>query len=81
MGEVSTIGMDLAKSVFQVHGADALGAVLLASSQIRSWANDGCGSQPYFACCLRIMCTTRCRRGLHGPLLGTGTRAWVGCAA
>jgi hypothetical protein len=31
MGEVSTIGMDLAKSVFQVHGADALGAVLLAS--------------------------------------------------
>jgi transposase len=28
MGEVSTIGMDLAKSVFQVHGADASGAVL-----------------------------------------------------
>ena len=29
MGEVSTIGLDLAKSVFQVHGADAAGAVLL----------------------------------------------------
>ncbi len=29
MGEVSTIGLDLAKSVFQVHGADATGAVLL----------------------------------------------------
>jgi transposase len=28
MGEVSTIGMDLAKNVFQVHGADASGAVL-----------------------------------------------------
>src|ERR687889_1294099 len=28
MGEVSTIGEDLAKSVFQVHGADASGAVL-----------------------------------------------------
>jgi transposase len=28
MGEVSTIGIDLAKSVFQVHGADASGAVL-----------------------------------------------------
>src|SRR5215204_6271320 len=28
MGEVSTIGVDLAKSVFQVHGADASGAVL-----------------------------------------------------
>jgi transposase len=28
MDEVSTIGLDLAKSVFQVHGADASGAVL-----------------------------------------------------
>jgi hypothetical protein len=28
MGEVSTIGIDLAKSVFQVHGGDASGAVL-----------------------------------------------------
>jgi len=28
MGEFSTIGVDLAKSVFQVHGADASGAVL-----------------------------------------------------
>src|SRR5690349_7791263 len=28
MGEVSTIGLDLAKSVFHVHGADASGAVL-----------------------------------------------------
>jgi transposase len=28
MGEVSTIGVDLAKSVFQVHGADASGTVL-----------------------------------------------------
>jgi hypothetical protein len=29
MGEVSTIGVDLAKTVFRVHGADAFGAVLL----------------------------------------------------
>jgi transposase len=28
MGEVGTIGLDLAKSVFQAHGADASGAVL-----------------------------------------------------
>jgi len=28
MGEVSTIGLDLTKNVFQVHGADASGAVL-----------------------------------------------------
>lgn len=29
MGEVSTIGLDLAKSIFQVHGADATGAAVL----------------------------------------------------
>jgi hypothetical protein len=27
MGEVSTIGLDIAKSVFQVHGVDVAGAV------------------------------------------------------
>jgi len=29
MGKVSTIGLDIAKSVFQVHGADSLGAVVI----------------------------------------------------
>src|SRR6201981_832238 len=29
MGEVSTIGLDIAKSVFQVHGVDADGAVII----------------------------------------------------
>jgi len=29
MGNVTTIGLDLAKSVFQVHGVDAGGAVVL----------------------------------------------------
>jgi transposase len=28
MGEVTIIGLDIAKSVFQAHGADAVGAVL-----------------------------------------------------
>jgi len=28
VGEVSTIGLDLAKTVFQAHGADASGAVV-----------------------------------------------------
>lgn len=28
MGEVSTVGIDLAKSVFQVHGSDPSGAVV-----------------------------------------------------
>src|SRR6516162_4816351 len=29
MGEVSTIGLDIAKSVFQIHGVDADGAVVM----------------------------------------------------
>ena len=29
MGEVITIGLDIAKSVFQVHGVDEAGAVVL----------------------------------------------------
>jgi transposase len=29
MGDVSTIGLDIAKSVFQVHGVDVAGAVLV----------------------------------------------------
>ncbi len=36
MGEVSTIGVDLAKSVFQVHGADASGAVVFRKRLRRS---------------------------------------------
>jgi hypothetical protein len=29
MGEVSTIGLDIAKSVFQIHGVNAAGAVVI----------------------------------------------------
>jgi len=29
MGEIITIGLDIAKSVFQVHGVDEAGAVLM----------------------------------------------------
>lgn len=29
MGEVSTIGLDIAKSIFQVHGVDGDGAVII----------------------------------------------------
>lgn len=36
MGEVSTIGLDLAKNVFQVHGVDAAGKVLLRRQLRRS---------------------------------------------
>src|SRR4051794_2944512 len=62
MGQVSTIGLDLAKSIFQVHGADASGAVVfrkrLRRSQVRPFlaaqppctvALEACGSAHYWA--------------------------------
>ena len=62
MDEVSTIGMDLAKSVFQLHGADAAGAVVfrkkLRRSQVLSFlaaqppctvAMEACSSSHYWA--------------------------------
>src|SRR4029450_11325313 len=36
MGEVSTIGLDIAKSVFQVHGVDDAGAVVIRRRISRS---------------------------------------------
>src|SRR3954468_15438043 len=62
MGEVSTIGVDLAKSVFQVHGADESGAVLfrkklrrhqvltfLAGQPPCTVAMEACGSAHHWA--------------------------------
>src|SRR3954467_14664902 len=62
MGQVSTIGLDLAKSIFQVHGADASGAVVfrkrLRRSQVRLFlaaqppctvAMEACGSAHHWA--------------------------------
>ena len=34
MGEISTIGLDIAKSVFQVHGVDGTGAVVLRKAAV-----------------------------------------------
>ncbi len=36
MGEVTTIGLDIAKSVFQVHGVDADGQVVLRQRLTRA---------------------------------------------
>jgi transposase len=46
MGEVSTIGLDLAKNVFQVHGADASGAVLFRKKLRRHQVLAFFSSQP-----------------------------------
>src|SRR4051812_41696805 len=36
MGEVVTVGLDIAKSVFQVHGIDAAGAVIVQRKLTRA---------------------------------------------
>jgi transposase len=36
MGEVSTIGLDIAKSVFQIHGVNAAGAVVIRKRMTRA---------------------------------------------
>ena len=46
MGEVSTIGLDLAKSVFQAHGADAAGAVIFRRKLRRNQVLAFFASQP-----------------------------------
>jgi transposase len=46
MGEVSTIGLDLAKTVFQAHGADASGAVLFRKKLRRHQLLAFFGAQP-----------------------------------
>jgi hypothetical protein len=47
MGQVSTIGLDLAKSVFQVHGADASGAVVVRKRLRRSQVRPFLAVQPH----------------------------------
>ena len=46
MSEVSTIGLDLAKNVFQVHGADASGAVLVRKKLRRDQVLKFLAAQP-----------------------------------
>ena len=47
MGQVSTIGLDLAKSIFQVHGADASGAVVFRKRLRRSQVRPFFAAQPH----------------------------------
>ena len=46
MGELSTIGLDIAKSVFQAHGADAAGYPLFSRRITRSKLLEFFASQP-----------------------------------
>jgi hypothetical protein len=57
MGEVSTIGLDIAKSVFQVHGVDSAGAVMIRRRIGRAKVlDDDCSS-------LRLQSSTPCMSG------------------
>src|SRR5260370_1595228 len=46
MGEVSTIGLDIAKSVFQVHGVDVAGAVVIRKRVSRAKVLEYFGELP-----------------------------------
>jgi hypothetical protein len=46
MGEASTIGFDIAKSVFQVHGVDVAGAVVIRKRVTRSKVLEYFGEPP-----------------------------------
>jgi hypothetical protein len=46
MGEVSTIGLDIAKSVFQVHGVDVAGAVVIRKRVSRAKVLEYFGDLP-----------------------------------
>jgi transposase len=46
VGEVSAIGLDLAKNVFQVHGADASGETLFRKKLSRARLLDFLAAQP-----------------------------------
>jgi transposase len=46
MGEVSTIGLDIAKSVFQVHGVDNAGAVVIRKRVSRAKVLEYFGELP-----------------------------------
>ena len=74
MGEVSTIGLDIAKSVFQVHGVDGAGAVVIRKRISRAkvleffaafrrvWS----GSKPVRQ---RIIGAASCRLSANGRLM------------
>jgi hypothetical protein len=46
MGEVSTIGLDIAKSVFQAHGVDVAGAVVMRKRVSRAKVLEYFGELP-----------------------------------
>jgi len=42
MSEIITVGLDLAKNVFQAHGADGAGRAVLGECSRSGWPSSGC---------------------------------------
>lgn len=59
MGEVATIGLDIAKSVFQVHGVDADGHVVLRQRLTRARVLPCFGKLPACRVGIEACATTR----------------------
>jgi transposase len=79
MNQVVAIGLDIAKSVFQVHGVDADGAVVLRRRLTRSRmlsfsakqapcliGLEACGSAPYLGREIQPPARTGCYGGVWG---------------
>jgi transposase len=58
MSEVRTIGLDLAKSVFQVHGADASGHVVFRKQLRRRQVLEFFGRQPHCLVAMEACCSS-----------------------
>ena len=69
MSEVTTIGLDLAKHVFQVHGVDANSAVVLRKQLRRGQV------VAFFAALPRCLMRAGCRHRRRDGRIGSGRRA------
>ena len=62
MSEVSVIGLDLAKHVFQVHGADAAGRTVLRKRLRRAQVLEFFGLQPRCVVAMEACSSAHCWR-------------------
>jgi transposase len=75
MGEVSTIGLDIAKSVFQVHGVDVAGAVVIRKRVSRAKVLEYFGELP--PCLVGIeACPSAHHWGRHGRTIPLAEVGW-----
>ena len=76
MGQVSTIGLDLAQSIFQVHGADASGAVVVRKRLRRDQVRPFLAAQP--PCTVAMEACGSAHRPAAAPIIGPARSACSG---